>query len=176
MAKQTAQKEDDLELGVSGAGAAKKKLIIIGAVVLVLLIGAGVAAWLLLGGHKDEGGKEQSGAAHAEAVHVDKGAVTYQPLTSVFVVNLPGHPRLLQVGLVVRFYYPKLGEFLQHNDPALRNGVLNLLSGQDGQALSTRQGKEKLRAALKKEINQLIHRYHGPGEIDQVYYSSFVTQ
>jgi len=92
------------------------------------------------------------------------------------VVNLPGSPRLLQVGLQVRIRYPELGEFLTHNDPALRNGVLNLLSGQDGQALKTREGKEQLRTALKTEINALVHRYKGPGEIDEVLYSSFVMQ
>jgi flagellar FliL protein len=166
MAKKPLQKEDDQ----------KKLIIIVGAAVLLLVIGGGVAAWLLLGGHTASQGKEGPVSAPMEAVRAEKGPVTYQPLTPVFVVSLPGHPRLLQVGLVVRFYDPKLGEFLQHNDPALRNGVLDLLSGQDGQALKTRTGKEKLRAALKKEINELIRRYNGPGEIDQVYYSSFVTQ
>jgi len=172
-----AKKADDLELGVP-ADAAKKKLMIMVAIgVLVLLIGGGVTAWLLLRGDHAGADKGRAQAEHsAPPARAPQGPVTYQELAPVFVANLPGQPSLLQVGLQVRIRYPELGEFLKHNDPALRNAILNLLSSQDGQTLKTREGKEQLRAALRTAINAVIHSYRGPGEIDEIFYSSFVMQ
>lgn len=169
-----AEKEDDLELGTPPA-ASKKKLIIILVVALLLLVGGGLAAWLLLSGETPETEGSEQEKSDIPSLSAQKD-INYQELTPVFVANLSGHPRLLQVGLVLSFRYPGLVDFLKHNDPALRNGVLNLLSGQEGQALKSREGKEQLRLALKAEINKVIQRYRGPGEIDEVFYSSFIMQ
>jgi flagellar FliL protein len=100
----------------------------------------------------------------------------YHDLGAAFIANMVGKPRMLQVGLQVRSYYPTLSEFLKHNDPALRHAILNLLSTQDGQALKSLEGKDKLREDIKQEINKLINRYQGPGEVDEVFFSSFVMQ
>ncbi len=171
--------EDDLELGAEEQGASKKKLIIIGGAALLLLIAIGVGAWLFLSGDDEEeaaDGEESGGAKQEEQVVVEKGPVTYHDMSPVFVANLQGKPALLQVGLQARVYYPELAEFLKHNDPALRHSILDLLGAQDGKALQTREGKEALRAAIKDKINELIKRYKGTGEVDEVLFSSFVMQ
>ncbi len=167
-------KTDDLELGTEPeAGSNKKKLIIIAGAAALLLILGGVAAWLLLGGEDEPAPAEQ---VEQQAPPAEQGEVAYQDLGPVFVVSLTGNVRMLQVGLQVRMRYPALGEFLKHNDPALRHAILNLLGTQDAEALKTREGKEQLREALKAAINGLVQKYRGPGEIEEVLYSSFVMQ
>ena len=167
--------EDDLELGEE-QGASKKKLIIIGGIALLLLIAIGVGAWLLLSGDDEEAAAaEGDGEAAAEQV-VDKGPVAYHDMSPQFVANIQGKPAMLQVGLQVRVYYPTLPEFLEHNDPAFRHAILELLSAQDGKTLQTREGKEALRVALKDKINELIDKYQGEGEVDEVLFSNFVMQ
>jgi flagellar FliL protein len=172
-------KEDDLDIGAEEAGGSKKKLIIIIAIAALLLIGGGVAAWFFLSGGEEEENAEQAAqeqAAQEQEVLVEKGEVAYHDMSPVFVANMVGKPRMLQVGLQVRTYYPALTEFLKHNDPALRHSILNLLSTQDGQALKTLEGKDQLREQIKEAINKLIDRYKGPGEVDEVLFSSFVMQ
>ncbi len=170
--------EDDLDLNVEEEGGSKKKLIIIIAIAAVLLIGGGVAAWLLLSADEPEADAESTGDKNQqeEAAKAEKGPVAYHSLAPVFVANLTGKPRMLQVGLQVRIAYPELSGFLKHNAPALRHGILNLLSAQDGQTLKTLEAKEKLRREIKDEINKLIQKYAGPGEVDEVLFSSFVMQ
>ncbi len=168
--------EDDLELGEE-QGASKKKLIIIGGGALLLLIIIGVVAWFLLSGDEEEAAEGEGAAQQEEqVVVVDKGPVSYHDMSPVFVANLPGKPAMLQVGLQVRVYYPGLAEFLKHNDPAMRHAILDLFSAQDGKALQTREGKEALRGAIKAKLNELIEKYKGPGEVDEVLFSSFVMQ
>jgi len=169
--------EDDLELGDEEQGASKKKLIIIGGAGLLLLIAIGVALWLFLGGDDEEAAEgEEGGAQQEEQVVADKGPASYHDMSPVFVANLQGKPAMLQVGLQVRVYYPTLGEFLKHNDPAFRHAILDLIGSQDGKALQTREGKETLRTAIKDKLNELIEKYKGPGEVDAVLFSSFVMQ
>lgn len=169
--------EDDLDLDVEGEGTSKKKLIIIVAGAAALLILLGVAAWLLLGGEDEESDPEQAGEAQQEeAVQALKGEMSYHDLSPVFVANLAGNPRMLQVGLQLRIAYPELKGFIDHNAPALRHTIIDLLSAQDGQALRTREAKDKLREEIKAEINNLIKKYQGPGEVDEVLFSSFVMQ
>ncbi len=170
--------EDDLDLNIAEEGGSKKKLIIIIAIAAVLLIGGAVAAWLLLSGDDEVADPEQAGeqSQQEETVQAEKGDMTYHDLAPVFVANLVGKPRMLQVGLQVRIAYPELAGFLVHNAPALRHVILNLLSAQDGQVLQTREAKEKLRGEIKDEINKLIVKYKGPGEVEEVLFSSFVMQ
>lgn len=171
--------EDDLDIGVEEEGKSKKKLIIIIGIVAVLLIGGGVAAWLLLSGDDEEENPQEAAAqqeTQREEDQAEKGDVAYHDMSPVFVAHMSGKPRMLQVGLQVRYEFPELGDFLKHNDPALRHAILNLLSAQTGEILKDRGGKDKLRDQIKEEINKLISRYKGPGEIEEVLYSSFVMQ
>ncbi len=174
--------EDDLDLDVEEeGGGGKKKLFIIIGIVAVLLIGGGAAAFFLMGGEDEQTTEEQAEAGESEAEEESggpavKGEFSYVDMKPVFVANLTGKPRMLQVGLQLRVEYPELPAFLEHNAPAIRHSILNLLSTQDGQALKTREAKEKLRDEIKDEINKLIDKYKGPGKVDEVLFSSFVTQ
>lgn len=166
------QQDEDLDLGAEHVGFSKTKLLIISAgVVLLLAIGLGVG-WFLMDG---EEGTAQEGVE--EAVKEQLPAI-YHPLNPVFVVNLPpgGKARMLQVGVQVMARDPALIEFLKHNDPMIRHNLLSLFGNQRDAALRDRKGKEKLQAEVRKTINGILKEQNGGGEIEAVYFTSFVMQ
>jgi flagellar FliL protein len=172
--------DEDLDLGIEKEGGSKKKLIIIiAAVVLVLLLGGG-AAWFFLSG--DEEGAEVDTAEaqqqQEEKADAEKLPPLYHTLQPVFVVNLPpgGDAKMLQVGVNIMVRQPELVDFLKLNDPMIRHQLLNIFSVQESATLRDRAGKEKLQAEVLAEIQRIVNENGGPGEIEGVFFSSFVMQ
>jgi flagellar protein FliL len=164
------EQTEDLDLGEEKKG--KSKLIIIIAIAVLLLAGGGVAAFFLL-----SGGDEATDETAEEAQQaVEKGPVQYLDFNPPFVVNLPGKPSLLQIGVSVRVYSEPLAEFIRHNDPMIRHHLLNLLSSKDAKSLKTREAKEALQAEMLNELNKVVKELKGPGDVDGVFFTSFVMQ
>ncbi|MEJ2621394.1 MAG: flagellar basal body-associated FliL family protein [Candidatus Thiodiazotropha sp.] len=161
---------EELDLGEEKGG--KSKLIIIIAVAAVLLIGGGLAAFFLLGGEE----KVTEETAAEEPVEEEKGPVQYLDFKPPFVVNLPGRPSLLQIGVSIRVYSEPMAEFIRHNDPMIRHHLLNLLSSKDGKSLKTREAKEALQVEMLETLNKVVKELEGPGEVDGVFFTSFVMQ
>ncbi|AKH20196.1 flagellar basal body-associated FliL family protein [Sedimenticola thiotaurini] len=166
------QQDEDLDLGAEHVGLSKKKLILIilGAV-LLMAIGL-VLGWYLTGG---------SGAANedeAEEVVEEQLPAIYHPLAPVFVVNLPpgGKAKMLQVGVQVMARDPALIQFLKYNDPMIRHNLLSLFGNQQDSGLRDRAGKEKLQTEVLNTINRILKEYDGGGEVEAVYFTSFVMQ
>ncbi|MES9971599.1 MAG: flagellar basal body-associated FliL family protein [Candidatus Thiodiazotropha sp.] len=167
------QASEELDLGEEKSG--KSKLIIIIAIVAVLLIGGGVAAYFLLMG--DEAADEDAATAEqTEEAEVEQGPAQYIELNPPFVVNLPGRPSLLQIGVSVRVRSDEMVEFIKHNDPMIRHNLLNLLSAADPKALKARETKESLQADMLKELNRVVTELQGPDEVEALYFTSFVMQ
>lgn len=116
----------------------KKKLVIIGALAAVLLAGGGGGAWYFL---KPPAGDEE----HAEAEVAKKGPPVFSPLDP-FVVNLAddGGDRMAQVGVTLELKDVKTGDAIKEVMPAIRNGILLLISSKRSDELLTLAGKEKL--------------------------------
>ncbi|MEJ2609378.1 MAG: flagellar basal body-associated FliL family protein [Candidatus Thiodiazotropha sp.] len=169
MAKEEAA--EDLDLGEEKSG--KSKLIIIIAIVAVVLIGGGVAAFFLLSG--DESTDEDAAEAE-EVAEVEKVPAQYLDLKPPFVVTLPGKPSLLQIGVSIRIYSDAMAEFIHHNDPMIRHHLLNLLATKDAKSLKTREAKEALQAEMLKALNKVVKELDGPGEVDSIFFTSFVMQ
>ncbi|MBV2123157.1 MAG: flagellar basal body-associated FliL family protein [Candidatus Thiodiazotropha sp. (ex Ctena orbiculata)] len=162
---------EELDLGEEKSG--KSKLIIIIAIVAVLLIGGGLAAFFLLGGEEEATEDE---AAAEEQVEEEKGPAQYLDFKPPFVVNMPGRPSLLQIGVSIRVYSEPMAEFIRHNDPMIRHHLLDLLSTKDGKSLKTREAKEALQAEMLEALNKVVKELEGPGEVDGVFFTSFVMQ
>lgn len=165
------QQDEDLDLGAEHVGLSKKKLIIIIAgIVLLLGVGLGIG-WYFFGGSD----ADQDGAEPVEEVQLP---AIYHPLDPVFVVNLPpgGKARMLQVGVQVMARDPALIEFLKYNDPMVRHNLLSLFGSQQDANLRDRAGKEKLQAEVLNTINRILKEYDGGGEVEAVYFTSFVMQ
>lgn len=166
---------EDLDLGEEKPGKRKLIIIIIAAVTLVLVVG-GLAGYFLFFSADD--GTENAAAPETTAAEesVPQGPVQYLALDPPFVVTLPGHPSLLQVGVSVRFNGDELGEFVSHNDPMIRHNLLNLLSAVDANALKERAAKEALQKKMLAELNRILKELRAPGQVDALYFTSFVMQ
>ena len=166
------QATEDLDLGEEKTS--KKKLIIIIAIVAVVLLCGGAAAYFLLFSGDET---EEAAVASEEAVAgVEQGPAQYHDLAPPFVVNLPGQPSLLQVGVNVRVTSDEMREFLRHNDPMVRHHLLNLLQAKEARALKERAAKEALQQEMLDELNRIVKELSGPGEVAALFFTSFVMQ
>jgi flagellar FliL protein len=165
------QASEELDLGEEKSG--KSKLIIIIAIVVVVLIGGGLAVFFLLSGDSEP---EEEALTTEEQAVADKGPALYIDFKPPFVVNMSGRPSLLQIGVSVRVYTEPMAEFIRHNDPMIRHHILDLLSTKDAKTLKTREAKEALQDEILQALNKVVKELEGPGEVDGVFFTSFVMQ
>lgn len=102
---------------------------------------------------------------------------TYVPLEGEFTSNLGGGDAFVQLGLGISTYYDeRVPARLSAHNMAIRSAVLMTLSEQDPAEITTLSGKEALKQELKNTINSVLTTKEGFGGIDDVYFTSFVTQ
>ncbi len=171
MAKKKPEAEAENEEGAGG----KKKLIVI-IVAAVVLIGVGVGGALMFMG----GGDEAADSAQAESEappEPEKGDPTYIELKP-FTVNLdPEDPvGFLQVSLNILTYYPAVAEQVEKHKPLIRNNLTLLFGQQKSADLRSPEGKTELQNKAKETIQQVIDKYGEGGEIDNVFFTTFVMQ
>lgn len=166
----------------------KKKLllIIVGALVLILAIGGGAAAWLISKRNQalDEPGDEVTTKKAAPKV-----APTFMPMENM-VVNLadPGGERFAQIGITLEVASEKISEELKPYIPAIRSGILVLISQKTSAELLQKEGKETLAKEIIKEVSKPLgysvepvkDKSEGKSEeenpIKKVLFSSFIIQ
>jgi flagellar FliL protein len=102
---------------------------------------------------------------------------TYVPLEGNFTSNLRGGDAFVQIGLGISTYYDThVTDNVTRNMMAIRSAVIMVLSESDPVDIATFQGKQRLKEALKNAINAVLTNREGFGGIDEVYFTSFVTQ
>ena len=161
--------------GQEGAVAAKRKSWLMIAIIAVVVLGtAGGGAWFFLSG--DTSKKDH--AAEKSAVE-PKAPPIYIALDPPFVVNFEAEQlvRFLQVTVQVMTRDPETAEMLKTNDPVIRNDLLLLLGNQHYEAISSREGKEKLREQALGAVRKIVTSAGGKAEhVEAVYFTSFVMQ
>lgn len=164
--------------GAAGEGAPKKSknllFMIIGAV-LLLLAGGGGAYFFLLSGAEPEG--EEGAQAEVEAAPA--GPIEYLALSPAFIVSYPfqGRQRYLQASLSIMSRDPEALEAVVEHMPIIRHNLLNLFTAQMlGVAESPSSGIEELRLLATEEVKSILHHEIGRDGIEQVLFTSFVTQ
>jgi flagellar FliL protein len=183
-------REDDLDLDTEGeveAPKSKSKLLLI-ALAVVLFLGVSAALTLVLTGMFSGGQEAVAADAHPADTKVatagsaksvkSKPPLTYIPLDPPFVVNFHGDSdiRFLQVGLQIGTRDSEAVERIKEQNPAIRNSLVMLFSGQDPHVLNTREGKEKLRADALVEIQKVMKAETGTAAVEGVFFTSFVMQ
>ena len=133
----------------------KKKLIImLAGVVLLLAVAGGGALVLLKKKHAAAEGDEPAAAetSHASAKPDLKHPPTFLPLDP-FVVNLADKEvdRYAQVGITIEVEDAKFAEAMKAFMPAIRNGILMILSHKTARELLDRSGKEQLAGEILRE-------------------------
>ena len=177
-------------------GGKMKKLILL--LVALIVIGGGAAGgYYAIGGfrgHSTETNPDLPQLVVKEGVSNDAAAVarerargghpdprifqsTYVPLEGNFTSNLHGGDAFVQIGLGISTYYDThVTENVTRNMMAIRSAVIMVLSEADPVDIATFQGKQRLKEALKNAINGVLTNREGFGGIDEVYFTSFVTQ
>ena len=165
----------------------KKLFLIIGLAVLLIVISIGgtVVALKVLAPPPPAGA-----AAEAERAASTLLPAIYYEMTPNFTINfnVNGRQRYLQAAITLMYRDPLLEELLKLHMPAIRNGLVMLLSAKNFDELQTSEGKEALRAEaleiirgqLQKEQEALVAR--GDSEevsaanVEQVLFTNFVMQ
>ena len=138
-----------------------------------IMIIMAIFAVLVLGGAFMVVQKASARQKGGEAKKAEKG-----PVMSLdeFLVNLsdPGSDHFLKVtvGLELDKAKGKSAEGLKEQTPAIRDAVLTALSSQSRDAVTPVKGREKLKAEIKKNVNQVL----GEEDVQNVYFTNFVTQ
>ncbi|HEY0973710.1 MAG TPA: flagellar basal body-associated FliL family protein [Solimonas sp.] len=115
----------------------------------------------------------------AEAVpEKPKAPPLYMTLEPAFVVNLddPSGLRFLQLQIELMARDQATLDAVKQHNPRIRNALLMLLGQQQIATLAQREGKEKLQAAVLAEIQTALKAETGKGDVEAVYFTSFVMQ
>ncbi len=167
--------EESLEEETEGSGGSKKKLILI-AVGALVLIGGAVGGTLMVVGNG--GGDGDQPAAVEEEEVVVKGDPTYVDLKPAFTVNLaPEDPvGFLQISMQVLTHSSDVAAAIEKHKPLIRNNLVTLFSQQSSIELRAPEGKEALQKAAHTMIQKVIDDQGGGGEVDNIFFTSFVMQ
>lgn len=193
-------KDDDLKEGAD-APKVKKPMsgtvkIILAAVGVIALLGINTALVLIVSGgstnqpshEHDAQGAESAKEAKApeddghgeskEKSAANAGAPIYYKVEPTFVVNFQAQEalRFLQVNVEVMARDQQVIAAVEQHMPVIRNNLILLFSSQDFTTISTRVGKERLRAQVLSETQKVLKEKTGKPGIEAVYFTSFVMQ
>lgn len=150
----------DAVAGTAPPPKGKKKLILILAAVLLLVLGGGGAAVVVMKKkaaaaaeaeeEKEDGGEHA--AAEAKRKDVAKHPPVFVPLEP-FVVNLADKEsdRYAQIGVTLELEDAQFAEEMKAYMPAIRNGILMVLSHKTSAQLLSREGKLALAREIMRE-------------------------
>ncbi|UDM17245.1 flagellar basal body-associated protein FliL [Vogesella sp. XCS3] len=183
------EKKEDPKAAAAGAPApagGNKKLMIIVIVLLVLVLAAvgGLGAYLFLGQkHAAEaaaaGGAHGAAAAEQEAPkkkEKKEGPPIFEKVEP-FVVNLSGGPTapMLQLEMQAELLDEHAKTNFKAYMPKIRSAVILLLSSKTEEDVASAEGKVKLRAQIKRIMNESMDAAEEE-PVDSVLFTSFIIQ
>ncbi len=186
------RKEDELAEGADEQKQAKGKsgllkiiLIAVGALAF-LGVNAGITVMLVGSKTPPPTPEEQVAAAEKKAEDDKKQSETeaankgpiYFKFDPAFVVNFQAQDqvRFLQVTVEVMARDEKVIAAVEQHTPVIRNNLILLFSSQDFTTISTRVGKERIRAQVLAEIQKVLKENIGRPGVEAVFFTSFVMQ
>lgn len=159
--------------GGDGKKSPKKLIIMIVAAVILLAVGGGVTYFLVKGDSAKEA-KVEHDDDEPEA-HVEK---LYFDMAKAIVVDFPSGSPVKHGRITVSMLVEgaKTIETLKKNEPMIRNNLLMLIGAQDAVNLNTHEGKEMLRKAMLDNVTAVLEKMEGKGQVDEIFFTSFVMQ
>jgi len=121
-------------------------------------------------------------AAPAEEAAMEEAVANkptfYHEFTPEIVVNFPGDstPRYMQLAMTAVTADEAAVAALELHAPAIRNDLLLLFSGLEAAPLTTREGKEGMRAQALETIRGIMKERYGTEAVDDIYFTRFVMQ
>ena len=168
-----AEEEQTEEATEEGGGGGKKKMIFI-ALGALILMGGSIGGTLLIVG----GGDDSAEAPVEEEVVVSRGDPSYIDLKPAFTVNLaPEDPvGFLQISMQILTFNDDVADDLEKHKPLIRNNLLVLFGEQKSDELRAVDGKERLQTAALEIVQTVVNEHGSGGEVDNVFFTSFVMQ
>jgi len=166
-----AEEEQQAEAEATGSSKIKLIAIILGA---LLLIGGSIGGTLLIVGGDDE----TAAAELSEEVEPSRDDPSYVDLKPAFTVNLaPEDPvGFLQVSIQVLTFNDDVAKELEKHKPLIRNNLLVLFGKQSSAELRAAEGKERLQKSALETVQTVINQHGSGGEVDNIFFTSFVMQ
>jgi flagellar FliL protein len=121
----------------------------------------------------------EGGAGADEAAGPNDADPIYIQLDPAFVVNFQdknNHTKFLKAELNVVTFDESVGEAITQHMPAIRNNLILLFSRQLYEDLIPHEGKEVLRAQALAQVQTVIEKQLGKGNVDDLFFTSFVMQ
>lgn len=170
---------DEKSEAAAAAPASKATLWVTILVALAALVAGGGGAMFYVASQNQKQAQAEEGAEKGKGKGKPRLPAQFVELDPPFVVNFEakGLMRFLQVSIEVMTRDPETVDLVKKNDPMIRNDLIMLLANQRYEEISTRDGKEKLRAEALKVVADAIASEGGDGsKIEQLYFTSFVMQ
>ena len=172
--------EEEAETEAEPTPKFNKKLILF-ALVGFLMVGGGAASGAYYFATKNapraQAPGEEGETEVAEVAELPTEA-HYVALDPAFTVNFEreGRAQFLQVSLQAMTRDPEVVELIERNMPMIRNNLVLIFSARSSDDLDTMEGKEALREATRAGIQEVVVKEGGEGEVEAVYFTSFVMQ
>ena len=166
-----AEEEQQAEAEATGSSKMKLVFIILGA---LLLVGGSIGGTLLI----VSGDDETAAAEVSEEAEPSRGDPSYVDLKPAFTVNLaPEDPvGFLQISMQVLTFNDDVAKEVEKHKPLIRNNLLVLFGKQSSAELRAAEGKERLQKSALDTIQTVINQHGSGGEVDNVFFTSFVMQ
>ena len=170
--------KDAKEVKPAAGGSKKLLMVVIILLVLVLVAVGGLAAYMYM--NAKHAAPADAAAAQAEEAHAaekkkkKEGPPVFEKLEP-FVVNLGGGGAMLQIELQAELADEAAVAKLKSYLPKIRSALILLLSSKSEEELHSADGKVKLKAQIKKIINESMDA--GEEEpVENVLFTSFIIQ
>lgn len=153
------------------AGSGKKKIILL-VVGALALVGAAVGGTIFVMGGSDD-------AEVAEEVEEPPKDPIYIPLDPTFVVNYKDQDaknRFLKAELNIMTFEAEVQEAVTQHMPLIRGSLVSLFNKQVFEDLILQEGREAFRADALATLQGVMQTHIGRPGIEQLYFTTFVTQ
>ncbi len=166
-----AEQKQDVDIN-ENSGKSKKMLFII--IAIVILLGAGVAAFFLMG---DDSEVEPE---VAEKTKPTKQKAIYHSVEKPFIVNFQkqsdNRVKYMQIKLKVMARDPDAIDAFKLHLPAIQHELLMLFFSQNYDAMNTQEGTRALRQEALSTINAILTAEGEEQGLDAVYFTSLIMQ
>ncbi len=178
------------ELEIADGGNKKKKMIIIAAAAVVLL-GGGGAAFMMMGGDPPPAAEAAAGAPAADgaaapaadgaapaAGGAEVGSALYVGMPRPFVFNVAGasRDRLVQIKAQLLVRGSQNEETAKQHIPLIESTMLRTFSKANADELVTAAGKETIKAAALKDVQEALKGVAGSPVVEEILFTGFVMQ
>ncbi len=102
--------------------------------------------------------------------------IAYFALEPALVTNVSGKAKYVKAEVQLMTERPDKLSDIETNAPALRHALLMLLTSQDGDALRTPAGKEKLRKEALEAVRKTLKELTGKKLVEELYFTAFFVQ